>query len=147
MLLDDPQYIHSQSLKDAYAYFDALSDTAAETESNVHFNGANNIGMVDLVCLTNEAANLTSGDDTKLTAVMESLSNILVAAVMKKSGNDPKNLTDPALWEKGYNALVSLFCSGYSRNTVSYNDKVIGPATVKEVIKIAFDVNGDLTLR
>jgi hypothetical protein len=139
MLLGDTGYCHHQAVLDAYAYFDSVS--AQPGAGDIRFHGANEIGMVDLICLTNSGARLAA-DDTDLTAVLESLSNILVAAVMKKANNDPKKLVSPAAWEQGYNALVALFCSSYSKNTVAYSDSVIGPEAVNEIIRIAFNVNG-----
>ncbi|MDR0684870.1 MAG: hypothetical protein LBF83_07055, partial [Spirochaetaceae bacterium] len=82
-------------------------------------------------------------DDQDLTAALESLSNILVAAVLKKCGDDPKKQVDPDMWEAGFNALISLFCGSYSRNVVHYDDKVKGPGAIKEIMTIAFDVYGE----
>jgi hypothetical protein len=145
MLLNDTRYSHHQALKDAYSYFDVLSGTGARALNDQQFKGANKIGMVDLVCLTNKDARSSpdNDDELELTAVMESLSNILVAAVLSKAGKDEDSQVRPSLWEQGFNALVSLFCSDYSKNTVHYSDQVSGIATVSEVIKIAFDVNGE----
>ena len=114
LLFDDARYSHRKALEDAHGYFDVLSAARTEGVSDAHFKGANEIGMVDLVCLTNAPGGLTADDDQELTAALESLSNILVAAVLKKCGADPKKLVDPTMWEAGYNALISLFCSGYS---------------------------------
>jgi hypothetical protein len=78
-----------------------------------------------------------------LNTTLESLSNILIAAVLKKAGNDDKKMVDPNIWEAGFNALIALFCSQYSRSTTTYSDKVIGSEAVKKVISIGFDVAGE----
>lgn len=144
MLLDNKWFTHRQAIQDALAYFDVLSPTQPAGDI-LPFNGYNTIGIVDLACLTNDAARLTTDDDLELTAVLESLSNILIAAVMKKTGNDPKKQVDPVEWEKGYNALISLFCSSYSKNVIEYEDSVFGYDAIIDLMKAAFDVNGEPT--
>jgi hypothetical protein len=143
MLLDDGRYSHRESLKEAYHFFDVLSGAGAKDADAVTFRGANKIGAVDLVCLTNKEGNLGGDGDLELTSVMESLTNILVAAIMNKAGGDPEKLVNQSLWEKGSNALTSMVGAGYSRNTIHYVDKVIGAETANEVVSIAFDVYGE----
>jgi hypothetical protein len=75
--------------------------------------------------------------------VMESLSNILAAAVLRKAGGDEQKQAGPASWEAGYNALVRLFCGDYAKTATKYSDKVIGPGALEEVMKIGFDVDGE----
>jgi hypothetical protein len=142
MLLDSPAQEGYKEALDASDYFAPLKGGTAAV-SGAGFNGANKYGMVDLVCFTNQAGKLTGGSDINLTASMESLSNILAAAVLKKAGGDEKKESDPASWEAGYNALVRLFCSDYAKTVTKYHDKVIGPGALEEVMKIGFDVDGE----
>ncbi|MDR2590141.1 MAG: hypothetical protein LBC71_04045 [Oscillospiraceae bacterium] len=133
--------LDNEETKNAFLYFDVLSELK-ETQNNTKFTGINKYGIVELVGMTNKAA--ARADETNdLNSVLESLSNILISAVLKHAGSDEKAQVDPKHWLAGYNALVSLFCHNYSSNTKDYRDKKVGKEVVQKVIEIGFDVNGE----
>lgn len=135
---------NNAELQKAYDYFSVLktSETSAgNNESKSAFSGVNSYGMVDFIQMFNKDARYTaSGDD--LTAVMESLSNILIAAVLKHAGTSEQEQISPKNWREGFNAMAGLFFSTYSVDELTYSDKMVGKDIVEEVIKIGFDVEG-----
>ena len=73
---------------------------------------------------------------------MDNLGNIMIGTIQAKSGGDAEKEVDPQYWKQGFNALSSLFCSSTSVSTITYSDKKVSQDIIKEVMKIAFDVNG-----
>jgi hypothetical protein len=65
MLLDSPAREGYKEALDAVNYFSTLK--GAGTAQGAGFNGANQYGMVDLICFTNQAARKTGGSDIELT--------------------------------------------------------------------------------
>lgn len=131
-------------VRKAYDYFSVLKTLKAASvniESKTVFSGVNPYGMVDYIQMFNKAASFTAGDDN-LTAVMESLSNILIAAVLKHAGTSEQEQVSPKNWREGFNAMAGLFFSTYSVDELKYSDKKVGKDIVEEVIKVGFDVNG-----
>ncbi|MCM1166497.1 MAG: hypothetical protein NC299_12985 [Lachnospiraceae bacterium] len=130
----------------AYDYFGVLktSETASvNDDTKITFSGVNSCGMVDFVQMFNQAADSTAdGSDDNLTSVMESLSNILIAAVLKHAGSSEEQQVSSKNWQEGFNAMAGLFFSTYSVDELKYSDKKVGKDVVEEVIKVAFDVNG-----
>lgn len=129
----------------AYDYFSVLrtpETASASDEQEISFSGINPYGMVDIIRMFNKNASYTAGDDHNLTAVMESLSNILIAAVLKHAGTSEKEQVSSKNWREGFNAMAGLFFSTYSVDELKYNDKKVGKDVVEEVIKVGFDVNG-----
>ena len=110
-------------------------------EARPAFSGVNPYGMVDFIQMFNKAASFTAGEDD-LTAVMESLSNILIAAVLNHAGTSEQEQVSPKNWREGFNAMAGLFFSTYSVDEHTYSDKKIGKDVVEEVIKVGFDVDG-----
>lgn len=128
----------------AHEYFSVLNTPKTVTVSNkskTAFSGINPYGMVDFIQMFNKAASFTTVDDD-LTAVMESLSNILIAAVLKHAGASEQEQVSSKNWREGFNAMAGLFFSTYSVDELTYNDQKIGKEVVEEVIKVGFDVNG-----
>lgn len=131
-------------IQKAYEYFNVLNTpktAAVSNESKPAFSGVNRYGMVDIIQMFNKAAKFTAVDDD-LTAVMESLSNILIAAVLKHAGTSEQEQVSPKNWRDGFNAMAGLFFSTYSVDELAYNDQRVGKDVVEEVIKVGFDVNG-----
>ena len=129
----------------AYDFFSVLKNPEAASlndESKTVFSGVNPYGMVDIIQMFNKEASFTAGEDDNLTAVMESLSNILIAAVLKHAGTSEKEQVSSKNWREGFNAMAGLFFSTYSVDELKYNDKKVGKDVVEEVIKVGFDVNG-----
>lgn len=128
----------------AYDYFSVLETQAAASandEQKIPFSGINSYGMVDFVQMFNKNASFTAGDDD-LNEVIESLSNILIAAVLKHAGTSEEGQVSPKNWREGFNAMAGLFFSTYSVDELKYNDKKVGKDVIEEVIKVGFDVNG-----
>lgn len=131
-------------IQKAYDYFSVLKTPetfSVNNESKPAFSGVNPYGMVDFIQMFNKAASFTAGDDD-LTAVMESLSNILIAAVLKHAGANEQEQVSPKNWREGFNAMAGLFFSTYSVDELTYGDKKVGKDIVEEVIKVGFDVEG-----
>lgn len=87
-------------VKKAYDYFSVLKtmETASVSNgSNPKFLGVNPYGMVDFVQMFNKAARYTAGEDD-LNEVIESLSNILIAAVLKHAGSSEQEQVSPKNW-------------------------------------------------
>lgn len=136
---------NNPEVQKAYDYFSVLrtSETAsANDESKTVFSGVNSYGMVDFIQMFNKEASFTAGEDDNLTAVMESLNNILIAAVLEHAGTDEKEQVASKNWREGFNAMASMFCSTYSVDELTYSDKKVGKEVVEEVIKVGFDVDG-----
>lgn len=134
----------NSNAQEAYDYFNVLTtqNTALVTDENkISFSGINPYGMVDFVHMFNKSASFTAGDND-LNAVMESLSNILIAAVLKHAGASEQEQVSPKNWREGFNAMAGLFFSTYSVDELTYNDQKVGKDVVEEVIKVGFDVNG-----
>lgn len=128
----------------AYDYFSVLETQAAASandEQKIPFSGINSYGMVDFVQMFNKNASFTAGDDD-LNEVIESLSNILIAAVLKHAGTSEEGQVSPKNWREGFNAMAGLFFSTYLVDELTYNDEKVGKDVVEEVIKVGFDVNG-----
>lgn len=128
----------------AYDYFSVLKNpetASVSNESKTVFSGVNPYGIVDIIQMFNKAASFTAGDDD-LTAVMESLSNILIAAVLKHAGTSEQEQVSPKNWREGFNAMAGLFFSTYSVDELTYSDEKVGKDIVEEVIKVGFDVDG-----
>lgn len=131
-------------IQKAYDYFSVLKtpETASvSNESKPAFSGVNPYGMVDFIQMFNKAASFTAGEDD-LTAVIESLSNILIAAVLNHAGASEQEQVSPKNWREGFNAMAGLFFSTYSVDELTYSDKKVGKDVVEEVIKVGFDVDG-----
>lgn len=131
-------------IQKAYDYFSVLKTLetiSASSESKNAFSGINPYGMVDFIQMFNKAASFTADDDD-LTAVMESLSNILIAAVLNHAGTSEQEQVSPKNWREGFNAMAGLFFSTYSVDELTYSDQKVGKEVVEEVIKVGFDVNG-----
>ena len=128
----------------AYDFFGVLKKSEASCKANAQtltFSGVNRYGMVDVVHMFNKAADKGSAEED-LNAVIESLSNILIAAVLKHAGEDDEKKVSPDNWMQGFNAMAALFFSSYSVEELDYNEKKVGQEVVEKVIKIGFDVNG-----
>ena len=140
----------NEEARKAYDYFSVLkkapemSDSGARSEKP--FTGVNQYGMVDIVQMfNNKAAQTVSNDTDDLNAVMESLSNILISAVLSHAGTDEQKQVSGDAWREGFNAMAGLFFSSYSVDELKYNDKKRGKDVVMTVISTAFDVNGTPT--
>lgn len=150
LALENKTSEHYAEIKKAMDFFDytpsvkvvAQSGIKTNTKSSTNFIGINRFGMVELVGLKNTRAD---GDtaNISLDSVMEHLSNILVASVLKHAGTEESAQVDPKYWKEGYNALIALFCHNYSSDYIEYSDKKVGKDSVAAVIKIGFDVNGE----
>lgn len=130
-------------IQKAYDFFNVINilENKAIQKNGTGFTGINEYGVVDLVYFNNKAANL-SFDGLGLNEVIDSLSNILIAAVLNHAKNNAQEEVSPENWRKGFDAMASLFYSSYSVDTEEYNEDVVGKETMEKIIKIAFDVNG-----
>ncbi len=121
----------------AVEYFSVLEKTEKSS-----FSGVNQYGIVDLVRMTNKAAAFVKGVGDDLNAVIEGLSNILIAAVLKHAGTDDQKKVSPDLWEDAFNHMARLFFSTYEKENLHYDDKKVGEDVVETVVAIGFDVVG-----
>lgn len=134
----------NEATKEAVKYFEIVNHDFATTNANETFKGIDDCGIVDLVRVRNGKQGVSADTDDELDSVMESLSNILIAAVLahlRKDGKKEDSLPD--YWVNGYEALISLFCCNFARNETSYYDTKVGKDVVEEVIRIGFDLNGE----
>jgi len=123
--------------QEALKYFSILLADSEEVENTIKFTGINKFGIVELVGMTNDAGT------ANLNSVMEQLSNILIAAVLKSAGNVEQNQVDPKYWKEGFRKLMSLFFFNYVEEGIDYQDKKASKEIVEDVIKIGFDVSGE----
>lgn len=136
-LYDDP----SPRIQAAFDHFDTvLPQRSDERTATLNPNIQDSDGLVSyIVASSNPPPQEIKKLYDELRPIMEGLTNVVVSAVIKSAGTDPKKRHDPATWRAPMAAMVKAFCSGFSETTRSYDQRVRGVEVSSKFISILIE--------
>lgn len=135
----------NMEVQKAYKFFNILCSLSSNFMFAVPtkpFSGISPYGMVDVVQMFNKAAKFTAENDENLNAVMDSLTNILIGAVVRRATLNENKQVASQNWRDGFNAMAELFFTSYSVNEFTFRGEKTVKEIIDEVIDVAFDADG-----
>ena len=136
-----PRYLHDDptvGIPVAHTYFDQLG--LAEGDADYDPNIQDSDGLVSyIVATSNPVPDALKVLYNEIKPVMEGLSNVVVSAILKQTGTDPKKQHDPSMWRGPMQAMTKAFCGGFSRTAKHYHQSVRGVDVATKFLNILLD--------
>lgn len=132
------------TLRDNRRYFRSLGLGSSSSTTVYDPTISDSNGLVSyLNATTNEPPPELVEERREISAVLEGLTGIVVAAVLETAGQDDKAKHDPGLWEAPIRYGLSGFTSGMSVETVTYQRRVRGVDVATEFLNILMNAVTD----
>jgi hypothetical protein len=127
----------TQEIAQAHSYFETLGLVAADP---VNPTIQDSDGLVSyIVASTNKPPASLDKLYREISPIMEGLTNVVVSAVIIKSGSDDKKKNDPVTWSEPMKAMTKAFCGGYSNSTQKLDQWVVGVEIATQFINLLMD--------
>ena len=125
-------------VKASHDFFDQLG--LSEVEQDFDPNIQDGDGLVSyIVASTNPPPSEIRDLYDEIVPVMEGLSNVIVSALLKITGDDDEKKHDPKVWAQPFESVAQGFCSGFSSESKGYNNEVRGVEVASKMINIITD--------